>query len=118
MRYIFLVLINLPIILLAFVNIITQYKLKKIPKARFKKQIVLWILILGILILSFPVYNLLTLQPLLDSSELSLFDIVEITIIVFLVYSLNNQRRKIEQSEKTIRNLHQEISIRLSADEK
>lgn len=118
MRYVILVLLNLPIILLAFMNIVTQYKLKKIPKTRFQKQILLWLVILAALLLSFPLYNFVSSRPLLDSSELSLFDTVEITAIVFLFYSLNNQRRKIEQSEKSLRNLHQELSIRLSVDEK
>lgn len=118
MRYIILVVLNLPVILLAFMNIVTQYKMRKISKTRFQKQTLLWLVILATLTLSFPLYNLASSRELLDSSELSLFDTVEITAIIFLIYSLNNQRRKIEQTEKNLRNLHQELSIKLSPDDK
>lgn len=114
MRYIILILLNLPVILLAFVNILTQYKMHRISKARFRHQITLWLLILTVLISSFPIYNLVNGKSLLDSSELSLFDIVQITAIIFLFYVINHQRQRIEQTEATARELHQEISIKLS----
>lgn len=114
MRYIILVLLNLPVIFIALINIITQYKMKKMSQARFRHQIVLWLIILIVLVCSFPIYNLTRGYEIFDSSELSLFDIVQTTGIVYLVYILNNQRRKIEQNEKILRDLHQELSIKLS----
>ena len=114
MRYIVLVILNIPVILLAFVNIVTQYKLKKVDRRRFRFQIILWIVILVVLISSFPIYNLAIGLPVLDSSELSLFDIFQTTAIIYLFYIINDYRRKIERDERTIRDLHQEISIRLS----
>jgi len=63
---------------------------------------------------SFPFYNHLIGNPLLDSAELSLFDIVQTTAIVMLFYGANSQRQKIDKAEKTIRDLHQELSIKLS----
>lgn len=114
MRYIILILLNIPITMLALVNIVTDYKLKKISVNRFRNQIFLWILILIVVIGSFPVYNILVGRPPLDSSELSLFDIVQTTIIIFLLYAINSQRQRIEQNEQRLKKLHQEISIRLS----
>ncbi len=114
MRYIVLVFLNLPVILLALVNILTQYKMKKVSKARFRHQIILWLVILIVLIGSFPFYNYLNGRPILDSSELSAFDIFQTTAIIFVFYIINNQRQKIERNEKTIRDLHQEVSIKLS----
>ena len=114
MRYVVLVLLNLPIILLALVNILTQYKMKKVSKARFRHQIILWSIILIVLIFSFPLYNHLTGKPILDSRELSLFDIVQTTALVFMFYIINRQRQQIEQTERMVRDLHQEISIKLS----
>jgi hypothetical protein len=114
MRYIILVLLNLPIILLALINIVTQYKTKKAEPRRFRFQIILWLVILVVLVSSFPLYNYLSGKPILDSSELSLFDIVQTTTIIYLFYIVNDHRRKIERDERTIRDLHQEISIRLS----
>ena len=117
MRYIVLVLLCLPVILLALINIVTQYKMKKITRHRYRSQFVLWFVILIVLICSFPIYNLIIGKPIFDSSELSLFDVVEITVIVYLFYVVNDHRRKIERNEKTTRDLHQELSIKLSTKE-
>ena len=114
MRYIILVLLNLPVIFLALINIITQYKVGRISPRRFKQQVFLWLVILIVLICSFPVYNHLSGKPILDAHELSSFDIVQTTAIVYMIYTLNNHRRKIEQNEKQLRDLHQELSIRLA----
>ena len=118
MRYILLVLLNLPIILLALFNIITQYKLKKISPKRLRHQFGLWLIILIVLVCSFPAYNLFVGHPIFDSSQFSLFDIFQTTAIVVIIYVLNRQRQKIEQNEITIRDLHQELSIKLSEDKK
>lgn len=117
MRYILLVALNLPAILMALVDIVTKYKLKKVSKRRFRHQIILWTIILVVLLSSFPVYNLLMGRPTLDSQELSFFDIAEITAIVYLIYVINNQRQKIERNEKMTRDLHQELSIKLSSND-
>lgn len=116
MRYLVLVLLNLPIVLLALINIITQYKLKKVSVGRFRHQLVIWLTMLIILISSFPIYNLLSGKPIFDSSELSLFDIVEITAIIMLFYTVNNLRQTNEQQQQRLRELHQEVSIKLSVD--
>ena len=117
MRYFALILLNVPIILLALINIITQYKLKKVSIGRFRHQIIIWLGALIIIVGSFPVYNIMNGRAPLDSHELSLFDIVEITAIIFLIYIVNNQRQRADQTEKRLRDLHQELSIRMSKDE-
>lgn len=116
MRYIVLVLLNLPVILLGLVNILTQYKTKHVSVARFHRQTLMWFAILLVLVGSFPFYNYMKGNSVLDSNGLSAFDIVEITAIVHLIYIVNDHRRKIEKNEKTIRELHQEISIKLSTN--
>lgn len=114
MRYIILILLNLPIVFLAFLNIITQYKLKKITKQRFTRQLFMWLLISLVVIFAFPVYNLLAGKIIFSSTDLSLFDIAEITSIIFIFYIVNNQIRKLNASERRLRELHQELSIILS----
>jgi hypothetical protein len=114
MRYGILVLLNLPVILLALTNLVTRYKLKKIDTTKFRQQILLWLVLLLILVSSFPIYNVLSGRPLLDSEELSAFDIIQTTAIIALIYIVNNQRRKIEQSERYLRDFHQELSIKMS----
>ena len=114
MRYLILVLLNVPIILAALINIITQYKLRKVSTARFRHQLIIWLVIMVVLVGSFPMYNILLGHPPLDSSELSLFDILQTTTIILLFYIANNQRQRIDQNERRLRDLHQELSIRLS----
>lgn len=117
MRYLILVLLCLPIAILAFVDILTRYKLKKISKSRFIKQTFSWMIIAILIIGAFPVYNLIMGNSIFFSEGLSFFDIVQNAAIIYMVYSLNAQRRKAEQNEKTIRELHQELSIILSENE-
>ena len=117
MRYLILVIINLPIVFLAFLNIITQYKMKRIDKERFIRQTLLWLIISLVLILAFPIYNLANGRAIFSSVELSFFDIAEITSIVFLFYTVNNQIRKLNNTERRLRDLHQEMSITLSKPE-
>lgn len=114
MRYLVLVLLNLPVILLALVNIVTQYKLKQVTASRFRHQLILWLLILVAIIGSFPLYNILTGRAPLDSTDLSSFDIIQTTAIVFLFYALNSMRQKADQNERRLRDLYQELSIKLS----
>jgi uncharacterized membrane protein YhaH (DUF805 family) len=114
MRYVILVLLNTPVILLAFLNILTRYKMDKMPKQRFRRQLFLWALILIVLVCSFPFYNKLHNRPLLDSTDLSAFDIIQTTVIIGLVYILNTIRQKLEETERRLRDLHQELSIKLS----
>ena len=116
MRYLILVLLNLPIILLALINILTQYKTRKISVNRFRQQVILWFIILIVLVGSYPIYNHLNGRYILDSDQLSFLDIIQTTILIYLIYIINNHRRKLEQNEKLIRELHQEISIRLSSE--
>ena len=114
MRYLILVLLNVPIILAALINIITQYKLRKVSVTRFRHQLIIWMVIMVVLIGSFPLYNISIGHPPPDSSELSLFDILQTTAIILLFYIANNQRQRIDQNERRLRDLHQELSIRLS----
>ena len=114
MRYVILVLLNLPIILLGLLNIVTKYKMKRVSRRHFVKQLTMWIIILVVLIGSFPIYNILVGRSVLDSIDLSVFDIAQTTAIVFLFYIVNDQRQKAEHAERRLRDLHQELSIILS----
>ena len=118
MRYILLVILNSPIVLLALANIFVQFKMRKMDRARFVRQVILWLLIFLIIIGSFPVYNVAIGKPLFDSSNLSLIDVVQATAITYLFYIVNNQRRNAEQTERTLRDLHQEVSIELANRER
>lgn len=113
MRYLILLMLNVPIILLAFLDILTRYKMNRISKRRFYYQLLLWIAVLGVVASSFPLYNALRGKPLLDSSDLSAFDIVQTTVIIWLIFIINNLRQKLANIDHRLRDLHQELSIKL-----
>jgi len=114
MRYILLIILNAPIVLLAFMNIITQYKLKKNTRDQFRRQIIVWITITLVLFCSFPIYNLISGRPIFQSDDFSAFDIIQTTVIVYLIYLANHQHQRLELQEKRYRDLHQKLSIKLS----
>jgi len=114
MRYLILIILNLPIVFIAYINVFTNYKLNKIGKGRLYRSLLLWTLILLVLVWSFPVYNILSNKSLFDSSDLTLFDIAETTTIIYLIYIINSQRQKIDKIDSKFKELVQELSILLS----
>lgn len=114
-RYILLLLINLPFVALAITGIITRFKMKRISRRRASIQLTLWFVLLSGLILAEPTYHWLFANNFTDADSLSLFDVVQITAIVFLLYTINSISIRLEQTEKRLNDLHQELSIKLSS---
>jgi len=117
-RYLLLFLLNLPLILLAILGAITQFKLKRITKSRLIAQIIIWILLMIGLASSEYLYNWLFAHKMTQTEPLSLFDVIQITAIIIVFYIANHSRTKIESLEKRIQDLHQELSIKLSDTKK
>ena len=113
-RYLLLLLLNLPFILAGLLSALTQYRLGRSSRQRLLVQSALWLIILAGLIFAEPLYAWLFSNNLTDTEPLSLFDVVQITAIVVLFYVVNRMRSKQESIEKRLRDLHQEISIKLS----
>lgn len=114
-RYLLLLLLNLPFILAGMLSAITQYKLKKSSRRRAITQIILWISVLISLVLAEPLYVWLRKGGFTETDSLSLFDVVQITAIVCIAYVANRMRLKLMVVERRLQDLHQEVSIRLSA---
>lgn len=115
-RYLLLFLLNLPFILAGLLSSTTQYKLKKISKKRYVFQSILWLSIaLGLGLVS-PIYNFLYNHELTNTEPLSLFDVIQITAIILIFYLYSRVRQKLENTEKRLSDLHQELSIRLSSN--
>lgn len=114
MRYLLLILLNIPVVLLAILNTVTKYKMRRISLRRFTRSILFWMSLLLLLLVALPVYNYSQHDTLFNSSSLTILDIVQTTTIVYLIYVVNTLRQKVERVDKRIRDLHQEVSIRLS----
>lgn len=115
-RYVLLLILTSPFIIAAILNLITQYNLKKISRTRFFTWIIVWLSILFGLIFAEPFYTWLFANDLTQTESLSLFDVVQITAIVIIFYIINRLRQRTETLERRLRDLHQEISIKLSAN--
>lgn len=113
-RYTLLLLMNLPFIMAGILGVITQNRLGKSSKSRLMAQLFLWLVILGGLILAEPVYEWLYGHHLTQTEPLSLFDVIQITAIIITFYVATRTRTKLEDVERRINDLHQELSIRLS----
>jgi len=113
-RYLLLILLNIPFIMLSIIGAITQYKLKRLTKKRFIIQIFIWILVLVGLISVESIYTWLFTHNLTQTEPLSLFDVIQITAIVVVYYVANRSHTKIEMLERRVQDLHQELSIELS----
>lgn len=116
-RYLILLILNLPFIIAGLLNALVNYKLKRTSKRRFFLQTLLWLVILTGLAAAQPIYEFLFSNKLTDTEPLSLFDVIQITGIVFIFSIAVRTHNKLENLERRVQDLHQELSIRLSEDE-
>lgn len=116
-RYLLLVIFNLPFVVAAMLSAITQFKLNKISTRTLWLRIALWSMILVGLVSASSIYDWLIEHQWTDTQSLSLFDVIQITGIVFTFYLANRTRARVDTLEARVQDLHQELSIRLSRDE-
>lgn len=113
-RYLILVLLNTPLIITALVGALVNYKTGALARRSFIRQIVLWLVIFAGLAGAKPIYELLFSKGLTATEPLSLFDVIQITGIIIVLYIATRSRIKLEATERRLQDLHQELSIRLS----
>lgn len=113
-RYLILALLTIPFIIAGGLNSLVNYKLSKISKRKFILSILFWLVILAGIIFVQAIYEFLFSNNLTQTEPLSLFDVIQITGIVFLIFTVSRLQAKSERMERRINDLHQELSIRLS----
>lgn len=113
-RYVLLVLLNIPLIFAALLSALVDFKLGKFTRKKYLSQTVIWIFILGALASVKFIYQFLFSNGLTQTEPLSLFDVVQITGIVVVLFMANRSRIKLETLERRVKDLHQELSISLS----
>lgn len=117
-RYLLLVLLNLPLIIAGFVSVVTRYKLRKYSVWRMIAYLAFWTFVLLGLVFTKSIYDWLFDRSLTDTEPLSLFDVVQITAIISLLYLVSRTVGRLNETEKKLADLHKELSLRLSSTKK
>lgn len=117
-RYVLLVIINLPLITIGILNATVSYKLGKTNRKHYIFRLIMWLGILSGLIFAEPIYNFLFSKGLTQTEPLSLFDVIQITGIIIVFFIATQAYTRVSNLEKQLRDLHQELSIRISKEEK
>lgn len=115
-RYLILVLLNVPLIFMALMSALVDFKTGKFSRTKYIAQTTIWIAILVGLSLAHSIYGFLFSKKLTQSEPLSLFDVIQTTGVITVLFMANRSRIKIETLERRVQDLHQELSIRLSKD--
>ena len=113
-RYLILVLLNAPLILSAVLGSLVDYRMKKISFRKYLFRTAIWFVILAGLISAKYIYDFLFSTNKTATEPLSLFDVIQITGVIIVLFMANRSRIKIEALERRVNDLHQELSIRLS----
>ncbi|MGC1177240.1 MAG: hypothetical protein WA843_04170 [Candidatus Saccharimonadales bacterium] len=113
-RYLILVLLNTPLVIAALLSALVDYKMGKFSRKKYVAYASAWVLIFAGLVLAQPIYQYLFSNKLTQTEPLSLFDVIEITGIIYVLFIANRSRLKVEEVERRVQDLHQELSIRLS----
>ncbi len=114
-RYLLLVLLNTPLVLAGLLSALVEYKMDKISGKSFARQVVIWVVIFTGLASAKFIYEFLFSNGLTQTEPLSLFDVIQITGIIIVLFMSNRSRIKLEALERRVQDLHQELSIKLSA---
>jgi hypothetical protein len=100
------------------INAFVSFRLGHSSRRRFAFRILTWLIIFFSLLFTKTIYDFLFSNNLTKTEPLSLFDVVQITGIIITFYLANQAYLRADVLERRVQDLHQELSIRLSADEK
>ena len=117
-KYLLLILINAPIVLLGIVRAITRYKTKpaRISKNKAVYEVLFWLSIGVALSFAQPIYNALVRYNLTDSTPMSLFDVAVLTLFVFALLLIVETNEELTSLRKTVSRLHEKLAIMDAVD--
>lgn len=117
-KYLLLVLINSPLVLIGIVRAITRYKTKpaRISKNKAVVEVIFWVSIGVALSFAQPIYNALVRYNLTDSTPMSLFDVAVLTLFVFALLLIVETNEELTALKKTVSRLHEKLAIMDAVD--
>jgi hypothetical protein len=109
-----LVILNTPLVIAGLVGTVVTYKLGHTVKWKFITRLIFWLFVYACLLLTKPMYDALFSHNLTQTEPLSLFDVIEITGIIFTFYVASRALTKVDRLEGSLKDLHKEVSIKLA----
>jgi hypothetical protein len=110
-KYILLIIINAPLIMLGVISAVTDYKTSRISRNRCTLQVLSWLIIGLSLVMVQPVYDILIRSNLTESPPLSVFDIVLLSGVLFCLLLIKRTNEKVDVLSKKVSRMHENIVI-------
>jgi hypothetical protein len=115
-KYNVLIYLTAPVLILFFFRIIDNYKRRRISFKSTAILLLFWLILTTGLIFNKYLFDFIRSSKLSDSTPLSLYDVVQISLIIFLIYIAFRHSFKIEELKNKITKLNQEIALREKRD--
>ncbi len=111
-KYALLTLFNTPFVIFGLVKSFLMHKSEKIGWIGLIVRIVLWMTAFFALVLAREIYAYLSSNSLTDTTPLSLADVVLTTGVLMCITTCIRLYGKVEDLEKRVSDLHEELSIK------
>jgi len=111
-KYNVLIYLTAPVLILFLFRIIDNYKRRKIGSKSMIILLASWIVLTTGLIFNKYLFDVIRSSKLSDSTPLSLYDVIQISFIVFLIYITFRHTFKIEELKGKVTKLNQEIALK------
>ncbi len=110
-KYAILVIVNLPLLLIAIIGAITNYKTNRTSRSRMIVEIVFWLAVGAFLVLLEPLYNALIRHHLTNSAPMNIFDVGLLTLLILTLLIVKHINEKLSHLNRKISRMHESIVI-------
>lgn len=114
-KYTLLILLNIPFVIVGVVKVFSAYNRGTARPIDLILRLAFWLVIFVGLVFAENIYQFLFLRGLTDSTPLSIADVVLVTGINICLFLILRLYSKLERQEKRFNDLHEKLSIKLSA---
>jgi predicted membrane channel-forming protein YqfA (hemolysin III family) len=110
-KYAILVIVNLPLLFIAIVGTLTNYKTGRISRKKATTEVLFWLAIGLLLVLVEPLYNTLIRHNLTNSAPMNIFDVGLLTLFVLSLLFIKQSNEKVSQLNKKVARMHESIVL-------
>jgi len=110
-KYNLLIILSSPILMLFILRIYDNYKRKRISLRASILLGLFWMILLTGVLFNKLIFEIILRSKLSDSTPLSLYDMIQIVAIIFLIYVAFRQSFKIEDLREKITKINEEIAL-------